>query len=149
MKLLVVVRHGQYGKDGRLDDRGRLQIDALAEKLKPLINGASVFILTSPTDRTCESAEILGHALGAPIEEHEVLWSEDSRPENFPGALALVRSRSDKALVLILVTHFEYAEGFPTYFAKMELGIQLRSRLIKTGEAWVLDCQQKTLTHVA
>lgn len=148
MKQLIVVRHGQYGHDDRLNDHGRVQISMLAEKLKPLMNGATVLILTSITDRARESAEILGSSFGVGFEEHEILWSDKLHPKDLPGTLELVRSRKDEADVLVLVTHYEYVEEFPAYFAREELGISLDSWLIEKGEAWVLDCLQKTLTHV-
>lgn len=150
MKNLVIVRHGLYGKNDRLNNYGRAQMSALAAKLKPLINGASVRILTSPAARARESAEILGAAFSVEIEEQEVLWSEGAHPENFPEALKLVRINKDKADVLMLVTHYEYAEGFPAYFSEQELGIALHSRSpVQKGQALVLDCLAKTLTHVA
>lgn len=148
MKQLIVVRHGECGQDNRLNYRGYAQMVALAGKLKPFINGESVLIITSPTDRTRESARILGTAFGSEIEEYEVLWSENSHPEDFPGALELVRSQRDKADVLILVTHYEYTEGFPEFFAKEELEVKLHAREIKKGEALVIDCLQNTLTHI-
>lgn len=148
MKQLIVVRHGQYGHDDRLNDRGRTQIGALADKLKSLMNGATVMILTSTVDRARESAEILSSAFGVGFEEHEILWSENSHPEDLPGTLELVRSRKDNADVLVLVTHYEYVKEFPSYFAREELGTSMHSGLIEKGEAWVLDCLQKTLTHV-
>lgn len=138
MKQLIVVRHGQYGYDGRLNDCGRVQIGALADKLRSLINGVTVMILTSTVDRARESAEILGSAFGVGFEEHEILWSENSHPEDLPGTLELVRSRKDNADVLVLVTHYEYVEEFPSYFAREELGTSMHSRLIENGEAWVI-----------
>ena len=147
MKTLVIVRHGDYNGP-RLSDRGRNQMKTLGEKLQTLINGSSVLLLTSIAGRAKESAEVLGSVLGVGFEEHEILWSENSHRENLPGALELVRSRKDEADVLILVTHYEYVDEFPAYFANQELGVQLRSNLIGKGEAWVLDCQQKTLEHV-
>lgn len=148
MKHLIIVRHGQYGPGQQLNDRGRAQIEALADRLKSFMNGVKVMILTSTADRARESAEILGSAFGVGFEEHEILWSESSYPEDLPGTLKLVRSRKDNADVLVLVTHYEYVEKFPSYFARNELGTPMSSGLIEKGEAWVIDCFQKTLTHV-
>lgn len=149
MRHLIVVRHGQYGYDERLNERGRTQICALAEKLKPFMDGSTVCILTSTADRARESAEILGSSFGIGFEEHEILWSEECHPEDLPGTLELVRSRKDKADVLILVTHLEYAEDFPTYFALEELGTSMGpSRSVEKGEACLLDCSKKTLIYV-
>ncbi|MBI4118720.1 MAG: histidine phosphatase family protein [Parcubacteria group bacterium] len=148
MKQLIVVRHGDYGHS-ELTDLGRTQIRALAEKLKPFTNGATVLVLTSPAVRARQSAEIISSTFGVGFEEHDILWSDESRTENLLGTLELVRSRKDGAEVIILVTHYEYVERFPEYIAREELGTELRSRVIGKGQAWVLDCLQKTLTHVS
>lgn len=148
MKKLVLVRHGSYGGDDHLSSDGRRQIEALAKKLKTFVNGASIVILTSIADRARESAEILSSFFGVEHEQHEILWSENSHPEDFNGTLELIRSNSNKGDILILVTHYEYVEYFPSYFAEKELGAALHPRLIGKGEAWVVDCAEKTLTHI-
>lgn len=148
MKKLVLVRHGSYGGDDHLSSDGRRQIEVLAEKLKTFVNGDSVVILTSIADRARESAEILSSFFGVEYEQHEILWSGNGHLEDFDGTLNLIRSNSSKGDILILVTHYEYVEYFPSYFAEKELDTKLRSRLIGKGEAWVVDCKEKTLTHV-
>jgi phosphohistidine phosphatase SixA len=149
MRQLMVVRHGHYGDDSRLSDRGRAQMGALAEKLRAIMSGALALILTSTATRARESAKILSSSLGVGCEEHEILWSDGSHPEDLRGTLELVRSHQDKVDVLILVTHQEYAEDFPPFFAREELRTPMRTGLIAKGEAWVVDCAQKTMTLVS
>ncbi|HEC94285.1 MAG TPA: histidine phosphatase family protein [Candidatus Kaiserbacteria bacterium] len=146
MKHLIVVRHGDYYENGLSDD-GRKKIKCLAHKLRPYVSGESVVILTSPVGRAYESAGILCSFFGVSCEKYEILWSENSHPKDFAGTLELVRL-NNKSDTLILVTHYEYVETFPQYFAMSELGISLSSYLIGKGEAWVIDCQQKVLTHI-
>lgn len=152
MKHLIIVRHGEYGRTDHLTEPGSRQIKVLAYKLQDLVNGASVHILTSPADRARESAEIIGSVLESGLEEHAILWSGGDAPQHHGGncalALELIRSHQDKADALVLVTHYEYVEALPGYFAKQELGTNLHSRLIGKGEAWIVDCEQKTLTHL-
>lgn len=38
--------------------------------------------------------------------------------------------------------------GGTIWFGKNELGIELRSYLIDKGEAWMIDCQQKSIEHI-
>ena len=147
MKQLILVRHGDYFGNS-LSGYGRNQIKLLASKLKPFINGHSVAILTSTAGRACESADILGSFFGVDYEQHEVLWSENRHRENFVEALNLVRLNKNKADTLILVTHYEYVQKFPRYFAEKEMNVHFSSRLIGKGEAWVIDCQQKKIVHV-
>lgn len=148
MKKLIIVRHGQYGINYHLDDNGRAQIKALTERLKLFVNGEKVLILTSPTDRARESAEIIDQAFTVGFEEHEILWSENGHPADFPKTLELIRSREDQVGVIILVTHFEYVLGFPSYYAWEELNTSMCQQFVDKGEAWVLDCIEKNLTHV-
>jgi len=148
MKYLILVRHGEYDRAYHLSSNGREQVVALAEKLKSFVNGSSVIIFTSIADRARESADILCSFFGVDYEKHEILWSENDHPANFLGTLNLVRSNKDRADILILVTHIEYVEDFPSYFTENELGTKLRSTSVGKGEALVIDCQQKTLTHV-
>lgn len=148
MKKLVVVRHGQYGHDDHLNEVGRYWIKHLAKTLGVHLNGGSVLLLTSPADRARESAEIIGAHFGVELEEHDVLWSEGIHPEDFPSALKLVQSRQREVDTLILVTHLEYVRGFPSYFARQELRVEIKCHPIEKGEAWVVDCEQGSLFHV-
>ncbi len=148
MKYLVVARHGHDNENG-LSPVGCEQIMGLAQKLKPLLAGSSVCILSSTAERALKSAEILGNVLGVIFERHEILRSGGSYFEDFPGALSLVKTFTDKIDALILVTHYEYAESFPSYFAEKELGVRLQTWKIKKGEAWLLDCSAKTLIHIS
>lgn len=148
MKKLVVVRHGHYDDRYQLNDHGRNQIRSLAEQLRPHITDATIKILTSTADRARESGEILSGIFQAEIEQHEVLWSESRHPENLAEALQLVRAKFNEVDVLILTTHYEYVERFPGYFFRKELNMNLRSYLIEKGEAWLIDCEAKTLQHI-
>lgn len=147
MKQLIIARHG-HDINGLLSDRGRIQVGLLAEKFNPLINGASVLILSSTADRAQKSAEILGAAFGVEFEKHEILWSGGSHFENLPAALELVKSYKDKADVLILVTHYEYTERFPGYFAEQEWKIRFQGQPLGNGEAWIIDCLERTLMRM-
>ena len=106
MKILMIVRHGEYGNDDRLNEIGRRQIADLAEKLGGYTNGGSVLLLTSPADRAHESAEIIGFHFGVELEDHEVLWSDNRHSEDFPSALELIKSRQGDADILILVANW-------------------------------------------
>lgn len=148
MNHLVLARHGHYNDDGRLSKTGVRQIQSLSEKLKAICNGDSVLILSSPVDRARQSAEILSQNLETDLEIHDILWSDCDHMEDFDGTIELVRLKLDQAQTLILVTHYEYVESFPAYFAKHELGVELASWLIDPGEAWVIDCRVKKISRL-
>lgn len=149
MKHLIIARHGHFGLDYKLSDRGRAQIVILADKLRSFTEGKKALILTSPAPRAHESAKTLIAVLGIESEVHDILWSDEEHDWSMPKALDLIKSRQMVVDTLILMTHLEYVENLPYWFGKEFLQVELRSRDIDRGEAWVVDCQKKTLTHIA
>jgi phosphohistidine phosphatase SixA len=149
MIKLILVRHGQYDNTGHLSDNGREQIKMLAGKLEQYMkDDMSVVVLASPTHRTYESAEIISKAFGVEFQTYKDLLSEGlDNPMNLEGAYKLVKSL-DKADIIILVTHFDYVADFPKFFSEKEWGIKLPSIEIGKGEAWIVDCEKKTLNLV-
>jgi phosphohistidine phosphatase SixA len=147
---LLVVRHGDYNEGGmHLNSSGRDQIRRLAEKIIPIVNDKKVTILSSTASRAHESAAIIAEKIGCDFEQHEILWSENRHPENFSGTLELIQSYLDNTEVLIIITHYEYVEDFPSYFAKEQLKVDLDSYLIDKGSMWVLNwAEDAILTEV-
>ena len=143
MRHLVIVRHGDYGPDRRISHSGRAQMLALAQHLKQLVNSGSVVILSSTAPRAADSAAILGEALRVEVELHDILWSDNSHPEDISGAFELVRSCSSRADVVVLVTHLEYTRDLSRHFAEKEWGVSLPLSEIKKGQARVLDCVER------
>jgi phosphohistidine phosphatase SixA len=130
-----------------LNDQGRDEMRRLVESVRGLLNADSTLILTSTANRARESAELIAAFLKIKnVEEHEILLSDRSRPEDFPGVLKLIRTVKDGVDTLVLVTHLEYAKYFPSFFGEEELGAKLDYLLeIKKGQAWVIDCLQKNI----
>ncbi len=152
MKKLVIVRHGDYGFDGSLSKTGRGQMERLARGLRSRLGGGKAIILFSTAPRGEQSARILGVELGiTELEPHEVLWSDrdNGRSAHPAETLALVRSKKDQYDIVILVTHYEYAEEFPMYFSNFEFdGLLFTCAEIKKGEAWVIDCETRQRVKV-
>lgn len=149
MKYLVVVRHGEYDSDGHLNDRGREQMSALADNLKPLTANASVEMLASIMARATESAEILGDALGVSYTAKSLL-GESFVVSDLDSALALVDDHSESD-VLITVTHMPFASFFPAYYCmnRLNMEVDLGSiKIVDKGQAVVVDCEEKTVTLV-
>lgn len=145
MKFLIVVRHGEYDEDYNLDHDGRCQIQGLSEKLKEFVNGNETLLLSSPAPRAIQSAQIISEILGMPAEEHDILWSDNDHFRDFDGLRMILRERKSEAEVIIIVTHLEYVEGFPLYFAVNELGMAVRRAPIPLkGEACLLDCSTES-----
>jgi phosphohistidine phosphatase SixA len=148
MKKLVIVRHGDYGLDRCLNEFGKKNINNLAKQLKRRINSDSLMILSSPLERAKESAEIIAANFKVSFKENRILCSGGGYSENFPGLLKLIRNLQYDVDVLILVTHFEYTEGFPSYFGQQELGVNFLTRGISKGKAWEIDCVKKNIALI-
>ena len=155
MKKLILVRHGtdEGGRNGHLTESGRKEIADLAEKLAPHINGASVLMLSSTALRALDSAEIFFKRLNIAFEPVGLLWSGGGGVvcgigEDYKQTLELLNSHPVQADIVVLVTHYEYVQGFPTFFGDSVLGVVWPYHLIPKGTAWLIDCEGKQLTHV-
>ena len=149
-KTLVIVRHGNYGDDDRLDDRGRKQIENLSTILKSgeassLISG-NIVILSSTAPRAKDSAEILFRGLNCAsieLEHADILWSGNDAPTSMSTeqVLQLIQRKADQpadpADVIIVVTHLEYVRSLPS-----RVGIEFYKTLDK-GEMLVVDMATK------
>ncbi len=147
MKILVVMRHGDYcGLDDHLSDHGQYQITQISDQLKThYLNGGTARILTSTAKRAVQSAAIVSQAVGAFVEEYDLLWSECGRKEDLPGALELVQRRGSDVDLLILCTHFEYVNRFPSFFGLKELGVNLHHDRVEKGQALIVDCVDRVI----
>jgi len=147
-----MVRHGEYGAEDHLTERGRAKIASLAEHLDEIATcrppGGAVLIFASIARRAVETAEILGARFGVGLEKNRVLWPDPSKPIDSAGILELVKSSADAADVLILVTHGDCLDFFLPYFIKKEFGIPMEPVSIERGEALVIDYPQRSMTHV-
>lgn len=148
MKKLILIRHGDYSGD-KLNEVGRKQIIDLTNVLKEeYLNDESILLMTSTALRASDSAKVVSEILKIDYKEYKTLWSDKNHKENHEALLELIKSKQNEAETIILVTHYEYVEEFPAYFASKELDIEWSDKLIGKGEAWVIDCQAKTREHV-
>lgn len=147
LERLIVLRHGDYcGK--KLNQNGIDQIESISEKIRDIVAGREVVILTSTAGRAVHSAEIVSEYLGVDAQPHAILWSDDEHEDDMPGTYDLVQTYIDKVKVVVLVTHYEYVECFPEYFASKYLDVDLESRVVEKGHAWDLNCKTSSLELV-
>lgn len=79
-------------------------------------------ILSSPVRRNKQTSDVLARLFGnPPIEEHEVLYSGSGRlpREQAHEAIKLVDGKGQDYDVIILSTHAEFLEEFPTEWGLM------------------------------
>jgi hypothetical protein len=153
MKHLFVARHGNYGGDDRIDNYGRQQMGLLGKAIKQILNGSSVYLFSSTAPRALDSSQILAVQLALPQEFEQVpyLWSGSDAPRDsyyyspsLDKLMGLVAERRDKADGLVMVTHLEVAEDFPSHFLKKEFKQANRIGEISKGQAVHLDLEQRT-----
>ena len=159
MNTLIIARHGIYNsRTGQLYDIGQDQIKALGREIKEkFLNGGGIVprILSSTAPRAIESAEIVGSIVGvSEIEFHDTLWTGPDSPRGDEvdtlGGVLLIKKKD--APVIILVSHLEFSEDLPDAFGQVVLqeprSTFRRGRLEK-GQAWVIDCQQKSMQRLS
>jgi len=151
MKHLFVARHGNYGGDRRLNDYGRKQMEVLGKAIKEILNRGSVRVISSTAPRALDSSEVLIAQLALPeFEQVPYLWSGGDAPMDTYGwmpsgdrLVELVNERKNGADGLVMVTHLEVGEEFPSHYLKKELGRDEYIRGISKGQAVHLDLEGK------
>ena len=146
MSRIAIVRHGEFGVDNRLNKRGRAQMKKIARQIRESLDkGEKALILTSPADRAFDSAKVISGILKVPIEDHEVLWSEDHRPTDLSTAYQVIHSVKNKADLLVVVTHLEYLKSLPNYLGLMDLDMPYEEESIEIGKGVLLDYRSGNL----
>ncbi|MEK7132381.1 MAG: histidine phosphatase family protein [Patescibacteria group bacterium] len=153
MKMLIVVRHGDYSEAGDwgLTPLGTAQISILGRNLLQMMpENPRLAIYSSDALRAVQSAQVLavvfGHQLKAILVDKLFYPSGGDSPD-CAGTLSVVMANSEETDVVVLVTHCEFLREFPRYFGVKVLGVSLDSKEIGKGQAWVIDLQAKTLTR--
>jgi phosphohistidine phosphatase SixA len=145
---VIIVRHGEYGTNKELTDLGRSTISALGRRLSGLLGDSIPLIFHSATPRTRETAEILADMLHA---EFSVLYVLGASPIfNKPELIALIRETlASGQEAVIWVTHEVQAAVLPGLFMLVDrsLPFDFFDNNLAPGEAFVIDLQQKTMTH--
>jgi len=145
-KLIILVRHGKH-TDGFLNDVGIEQIRQTAKKLAALITeDQTIALFASPFQRTIMSAEIIAKVLGVKDIIPAELISDDNYDEDL--IFEFVKSKEIEADIIILVTHGKHVYAFPQYFSCNEWGKTKKVDLIQTGDAVIIDCENKELMHL-
>ncbi|MBI4144872.1 histidine phosphatase family protein [Candidatus Woesearchaeota archaeon] len=146
LEQICIARHGNYGSDDRISDEGKNQMRTLASALKECWAGlAPITLLTSTAPRAQDSAEVLGSILApATIASYDCLWSgNDSKhtPKygDLPAVHALVAEHRTSAKGIILVTHLEVSEDYPSHFFQTELKREQHFKEIRKGSAYLID----------
>ncbi len=157
MEHLFVVRHGSYYDYGancdRIDSFGREQMERLGKVIRSILRQGSAYIVSSTAPRALDSSGVLAVELGLPSEFEQIpyLWSGLDSPEdsfyhdrNQDKLIAIVNERRDKADGLVVVSHLEVTDNFPSFFFQREFGINDSVPGIEKGQAVHIDLQKKS-----
>lgn len=150
-RLIAIVRHGETRADGLLSDRGTDQVYDLAARLGQLITRPkeTALILSSTAPRAEASAAILSRILGAPLELHELLWSQGSRrPPNTEAVYKLVRSAWGTSELVIVVTHMELVNLLPDLMGERDLGAPCYMVCYEPAQGIVLNYRGRSTTRI-
>lgn len=147
MSKLVLVRHGDYGSDGELTDRGR-SILRKASKLLSQNVDPPVRIGSSVLARARHSTSIIAEQLtAASIEYFEELATGKDAPNtkyargDLSAAHRIVERLFVDARTVVLVTHYEICDYYPDFFLEARFGPSIGSRPMRRGEILVIDCE--------
>ena len=144
MRHFFIARHGAYYINGRLNKVGEKHIAALGQAIKEILNGSSVYIISSTAPRALDSSQMLARELKLTgrIEEMPCLWyAADSQHYDPVGELDLdhiykiVDERRNNADALILMAHEELRDAFAAYFSRVEFGKSHCFSSIEKGQA--------------
>ncbi|MFC1733348.1 histidine phosphatase family protein [candidate division KSB1 bacterium] len=142
MEHLFIARHADYDYNRRISEKGRKQMETLADAIKGMIDNTPAHILSSTAPRAMDSSEELAQYLNAEIEHMPYLWSGGDAPR---GGYDYDESRlarivqDSKADALILMTHLEVVSSFPDYFVRDVLGTDMVVKSPKKGQAIYID----------
>ena len=157
MKHLFVARHGNYGNDDKLDNLGRKQMETLGKTIKGILNGGSAHIISSTAQRALDSSQILAIQLVSPPEFEQIpyLRSGSDAPKgsyewesNNDMVIDIINERREKAEGLVIVTHLEVAESFPTHFLRKEFNEKGRLDGIAKGMAVHFDLEGRAYQYI-
>lgn len=142
MRKLFIVRHGSH-TDGKLNQEGYDQMLSLGGKIRAVMDGGTVRVLSSTAPRAVTSANILAVRFGVKVLRRRILWWDEDHREDLVQALQLVRQAAGADHVVV-VTHLDYVEHLPSFFASKEWSDEsIHSFRVATGEAVVLDCERR------
>ena len=148
MKHLIIVRHGDCSfLTDKLTQAGHNHVVSIVKKIQSMVSGTMV-VLTSDAKRPRQSAMIFAELFRCQVHHESWLYCDNETYLNFGAVLNLVRQYAGQADVLVLVTHQEYTDAFPAHFCHYELGVTPDYPSIAKGEALLIDCMAKTITHI-
>lgn len=167
MEYLFITRHGDFdSQTGNLTTLGKSQIASIAMQIQKYCIDKTVVILTSTAPRALESTKIIAERiLIRNIVQEQWLWSGNDAPSftyyHNQKPASIIEVIEDKKTyqnidilendVVILVSHYEVVNQFPSYFFMVRLGQTQSCPKLEKGECIQIDTVNKSfkvLKHI-
>ncbi len=146
LKKVIIIRHGNYGSDDRINSSGIYQMEDNADKIRAVMGSSkNIALLSSSAPRAEDSAIVLSEALDIPYTTYKEFWSDNQHYENYDRALALLKTEVEKRNVdtVVLVTHMEYANYLPRIIIKDAGKDFMAHTPLEKGEMLVIDLEKE------
>ncbi len=156
MNHLFIIRHASYGPGPRINPQGVHQLKILGKEIQEIVKNDSVLILASTAPRALDSANTLAPFFkNKIIEPIEYLWSGPDSPNNMlpnhphPKNLwNIIEERKNKADALLMVSHMEVCDLFPSYFFEKEFARKESIESLPRGKAVWFDLQKQAFAYL-
>ena len=144
MKNFFLVRHGIYDYQNRLSEEGNAQMQILGCKIRDLVNGGKVGIISSTAPRALDT--VLGVES---FEQDSYLWSGSDvqsrdtfylMPDN-NRVMKMIDTRKDLVDGLVLVSHLEVVRDFGRHYIQALLGVDPGKKEPAKGSAYHVDLE--------
>lgn len=152
MKHLFLARSGKYdSRKSEITPKSRENVRALARSVRAILDGGSVYLVSSTAQRAMDTGRIICSELGLTdhFETSPVLWSgleassEDAFDYDPTRVMDIVKGKESRADCLILVTHYGVIDEFGKWFYKRELKRKDRFEAPKQGQAAYFDLEKR------
>lgn len=144
---LFVARHGDYDGSSRanppLSNNGKAQARRLGEAIRTICGDLPITILCSPSQRTLETATIVGSMFEKEPVPDYCFWADDDHSPDYEQAMKLVLACDTP--VVVVVSHAGVTRRLPNLFGKQVIDQQIDTTSVSCGQAWRLELTTKTL----
>ncbi len=142
------MRYGQY-QDGHLTLEGKKTMREAAGRIESYLEKREAMIISAPTPRSTESAEIIRYKLGiTEVTQYQEIYAadEDGVLPDCGIATELILRLGEQHPTIIAVASREYIDTLPSYILQNVLDTKIQEvTVLERGEALVVDFIKKSV----
>ena len=133
-----------------ISELGKIKLEGLILEIRKIIEDSIPKIFTSISPRAIQSANIIAEAFKTDAEQDKILFNNVYERDESILESILELINPDLHEVVILVTHIEFTEWFPKFFA---LRVWNRGGVsevpLYNGESWFIDCKEEIMKIIS